>query len=63
VTDGHPFSTRRGQKLRRLKLTSHPLCERCVRRGRVTEATRVHHVHALEHGGAPHPPLEELESL
>jgi 5-methylcytosine-specific restriction enzyme A len=60
----HPFSTRRGRKLRDAKLRSvNYLCERCRTLGKVVVAVTVHHVHALEDGGDPFPPLEGLEAL
>jgi 5-methylcytosine-specific restriction endonuclease McrA len=61
---GHPFSTRRGRKLRQAKLRAADwLCERCRRDGYVVEAVTVHQVHALADGGNPYPPLERMEAL
>lgn len=37
-------------RLRRDKLTTHPLCERCEDIGRVTAATEVHHIIPVENG-------------
>lgn len=37
-------------RLRRDKLTNHPLCERCEDIGRVTAATEVHHIIPVENG-------------
>lgn len=37
-------------RLRRDKLTAHPLCERCEDIGRVTAATEVHHIIPVENG-------------
>jgi 5-methylcytosine-specific restriction protein A len=62
MTDAHPFSTRRGRKLRRRKLEANPLCEPCERKRKVTVATEVHHVRPLCEGGAPYPELDGLES-
>lgn len=42
--------TVRWVKLRRDKLSLHPLCERCEREGRVQAATEVHHVIPVERG-------------
>lgn len=40
--------TMRWQRLRKRKLCSHPLCERCGSRGLVSAATEVHHRHPVE---------------
>lgn len=40
--------TARWVRLRRDKLSDHPLCERCQEQGRVTAATEVHHVIPVE---------------
>jgi 5-methylcytosine-specific restriction protein A len=64
VTWKHPFSTRRGRKLRDAKLTSvNYLCEPCRHQGRLVEAVEVHHVVPLEDGGDPFPTLNGLEAL
>lgn len=42
--------TAKWQHLRRIKLTDHPLCERCDELGRITAATEVHHVIPVENG-------------
>ena len=64
MTIGHPFSTRRGRRLRDAKLREVDwLCERCREQGRLTEADHVHHVVALEDGGDPFPLLSGLEAL
>lgn len=42
--------TDRWLKLRRDKLTTTPLCERCQQQGIVTPATEVHHVTPVEDG-------------
>ena len=51
------------QKLRKAKLASNPVCERCERDGRTTPATQVHHVKARQ--DAPDEALawENLESI
>jgi hypothetical protein len=38
------YKTARWQKLRKVQLAAHPLCNRCLQRGRVVKATTVHHV-------------------
>jgi 5-methylcytosine-specific restriction enzyme A len=59
MSSGHPFSTRRGRRLRQAKLRSvDHLCERCRSLGVLVEAVTVDHVVALEDGGEPYPPLE-----
>ena len=47
-------------KLRKMKLSSSPLCERCEA---IKPATVVHHKTEVKHGGEKLPPLDELESL
>ena len=45
---------RYGYKWRKIRvrfLHAHPLCEMCQREGRLTEATEVHHILPLGHGG------------
>ncbi len=42
--------TMRWVKLRRTVLGSAPLCERCMKEGRVTAATEVHHIRPVEEG-------------
>jgi 5-methylcytosine-specific restriction enzyme A len=64
MTIGHPFSTRRGRKLREAKLRDVDyLCERCREQGRLAEASEVHHVVPISEGGDPFPPLNGLEAL
>ncbi len=41
----------RWRKIRALFLAAHPLCEMCRKAGRFTEATEVHHILPLAHGG------------
>jgi 5-methylcytosine-specific restriction protein A len=63
VTIGHPFSTRRGRKLRDAKLRAVDyLCEPCRERGRLIEAVEVHHVVPLHEGGDPFPQFNGLEA-
>ena len=48
MTAGHPFSTRKGRRLRDAKLRSvNWRCERCRQSGYVVEAKHVHHIVAL----------------
>lgn len=62
MSKNHPFRSRRGQKIRRGKLLESPLCEDCLKRGRVRPADVVHHTIPVEHGGPAYDP-ENLESL
>jgi 5-methylcytosine-specific restriction protein A len=64
MTIGHPFSSRKGRRLRQAKLRSVDyLCEPCRQQGRLVEAVEVHHVVPLAAGGDPFPPLSGLEAL
>jgi 5-methylcytosine-specific restriction endonuclease McrA len=64
VTHAHPFSTRKGRRLREAKLRSvDHLCERCRSLGVLVEAVEVHHIVPLHKGGARFPPLAGLEAL
>lgn len=56
-----PYSTARWQRLRKLKLSSEPLCEGC-KPHRLTPASHVDHVRAISDGGAPFPGLDGLRS-
>lgn len=51
--------TVRWLRLRRAKLTEHPLCQRCEAEGRVRAATEVHHIKPVEDGLS----LREKETL
>ena len=44
------LNANRWQKLRRAKLDRNPLCEQCLKVGRVRVATEVHHVVPVETG-------------
>ena len=44
------IQTERWRKLRKQKLTSSPLCERCQEDGRVRAAEEVHHIRPVEDG-------------
>jgi 5-methylcytosine-specific restriction endonuclease McrA len=50
-------------RLQPLKLAEQPLCELCLKVGRITRATTVHHLVDIAAGGAPYPELSELQSL
>lgn len=39
------------RKIRAKFLSAHPLCEQCLRQGRYTAATEVHHITPLSDGG------------
>lgn len=42
------IGTSRWRHLRKSILTSHPLCERCMKTGRISPATEVHHITPVE---------------
>src|SRR5512139_1179239 len=58
-----PYTTRRWQRLRRMKLRQNPLCELCLKVGEFEVATAVDHVVAIKAGGEVYPSLEGLASL
>ncbi|ROO26686.1 HNH endonuclease signature motif containing protein [Salinisphaera orenii] len=58
-----PYNTQQWQRLRRLKLSDEPLCERCRARDRVKPAKAVDHRVAISAGGDPFPTLDALASL
>ena len=65
-----PYTTRRWERLRLLKLAQHPLCEACLQDGEVVPAEVVdHRIPISEHGrkerltSEAFPPLEGLASL
>lgn len=39
------------QKVRKRYITANPLCERCLKEGRLTKAEQVHHILPLSEGG------------
>ena len=43
---------RRWRKIREIFLMAHPLCDECRRVGRLTPATEVHHIIAVQDGGS-----------
>jgi hypothetical protein len=62
MTAAHPFSTRRGCKVRKAQLRREPRCELCLAKVRPAEAKTVDHVIALKDGGAPYDP-DNMRSL
>lgn len=50
------------RRLRMIKLQANPVCEECLRRGLVTEATVVDHIVPINEGGAPLD-MRNLQSL
>jgi 5-methylcytosine-specific restriction endonuclease McrA len=64
-----PYTTQRWQRLRRMKLCEHPLCEACLQVGRIEPAVAVdHRVPITEEcrkrrSGEAYPALNELASL
>ena len=58
-----PYTTQRWQRLRKHKLRQHPLCECCIKVGRIEPATAVDHITPINSGGAPYPGLDGLASL
>ena len=58
-----PYTTQRWQRLRKLKLQQHPLCESCLQVGRIEPAVAVDHRKPIKSGGAPFPALDQLASL
>lgn len=47
------YNTDQWKKTRRLYLSLHPLCEVCLKMDRITPASQVDHIQAIEDGGAP----------
>ncbi len=58
-----PYCTSRWQQLRRVKLSTNPLCEHCIMIDVLTIADTVDHLVPISKGGEPFPPLEMLNSL
>src|SRR5215510_10954341 len=58
-----PYNTQRWQRLRRMKLREHPLCEACLAQGRIEPASAVDHRVRVTAGGNPYPVLDQLASL
>lgn len=60
----YPYNTTQWQRLRRVCLAMHPLCERCLAdRKQPVAASHVDHRKAISDGGDPFPPVEGLASL
>ncbi len=52
----------RWDKLKALKKRSAPLCEECLKKGRVTPAYMIHHITPINEGGAMYD-FDNLESV
>jgi phage terminase small subunit len=57
------MDSKRWSRLRLLKLRTTPFCEACGAVGRLTPATVVHHIKAVNDGGDPYPGLDGLQPL
>jgi len=57
------YDTTQWRKLRARKLKTNPLCEPCMKRGKLTPANTVDHNVAVEAGGPAFPPLDGLTSM
>ena len=58
-----PYNTPQWLRLRKVKLQQQPLCEVCMRRGRLVPANTVDHIVSIKAGGHPFPTLDELMSM
>jgi len=65
-----PYSTRRWERLRKLKLRTHPLCEACLQMGEIEPAEVVDHRNPISERGREErsileafPPPDQLASL
>jgi 5-methylcytosine-specific restriction protein A len=59
-----PYNTQRWQRLRRMKLRVNPLCEPCLKLGRIEPAAAVDHIVAVKApGGEAYPALDKLMSM
>lgn len=58
-----PYSTRRWERLRRLKLQRDPLCQSCLQLGRIEPAVAIDHRTPIKRGGDAFPALDQLASL
>jgi 5-methylcytosine-specific restriction enzyme A len=58
-----PYTTQRWQRLRRAKLREKPLCELCIKIGRIEPAVAVDHVKPINSGGDAFPALDGLMSM
>jgi 5-methylcytosine-specific restriction protein A len=59
----YPYNTQAWLRLREVKFQQARLCEACLKVGRLTIATDVHHIKPIAEGGAAFPTLEGLMSL
>jgi hypothetical protein len=50
-------------QLRKVKLQQQPLCEVCLRRGRLVPANTIDHIVSINAGGEPFPTLDGLMSM
>jgi 5-methylcytosine-specific restriction protein A len=48
-----PYSTQRWQRVRKIKMQHEPLCQLCLKQGRIEPAFAVDHVVPINKGGAP----------
>jgi 5-methylcytosine-specific restriction endonuclease McrA len=60
---GWPYNTAQWKKLRRVKLSTTPLCEPCERRGKLVSGHHVDHIVAIASGGDAFPTLDGLMSM
>jgi 5-methylcytosine-specific restriction enzyme A len=58
-----PYNTPQWVRLRKVKLQQQPLCEVCMKRGRIVRANTVDHIISIKSGGHPFPTLDELMSM
>lgn len=58
-----PYNTMAWKRLRASKLQAAPLCEPCMKDGRLVPASVVDHNTPVSKGGAPFPALEDLTSM
>lgn len=63
MEDNRFYASARWRKLRAYKLSLNPLCEKCQRAGRVTQALHVHHVEERKDRPDLAYELSNLESL
>ena len=57
-----PYNKPQWVRLRKVKLQQQPLCEVCMKRGRLVPANTVDHIVSINAGGHPFPTLDELMS-
>ena len=54
------YDTKKWLRLRRHKLRQNPLCEMCLKQGRLEVATVVDHIVGVNKGGQAYPTLDGL---